>query len=74
MDCIVHVVTKSRTQLSDFHFQGGESKVHNSKLSLLLFVASKSSLILRKPQIPIYMLVYAKILKTTSETVKKVVI
>ena len=27
MDCIVHGVAKSQTQLSDFHFQGGKTVV-----------------------------------------------
>ena len=76
MDCIAHVVTKSWTQLGNFHFHfqgGGESKVHNSKLSLLLFVVSKSSF--ENPRYPyVCLCMQTKILKTTSETVKKVVI
>ena len=27
MDCIIHRVAKSRTQLSDFHFQGNKQKL-----------------------------------------------
>ena len=37
MDCIVHGVAKSRTQLSNFHFNGGEVEKEMATHSSILY-------------------------------------
>ena len=76
MDSIAHVVPKSWTQLNDFHFhfQGEKAKYTTASLVCFYLWSQKAHLYYENPRYPyIHLCMQTKILKTTSEAVKKVV-